>query len=122
MKPLLALAAAALAAGTTLHVGLATTTSKPKAGVHWPYTVTARLNGKPAKGTVTAQIVDPLGTVHPVQFGANTKNVTRIPFKGTFKDWVIWPKDAIGYPLTFRVIVRSGGLKKIAKTTVTVQR
>ena len=118
MKPLLVLA---LAAGS-LHVGLATTTSKPKAGAHWPYTVTATIGGKPANGTVTAQIVDPIGGVHAVQFGANTKNVTKIPFKGTFKDWVIWPKDAVGYPLVFRVIVVSGGHKTIAKTTVTVQK
>ncbi len=121
MKPLLALAAAGIAAGS-LHVGLTTTTAKPKAGAHWPYTVTATVDGKPAKGTVTAQIVDPLGTVHPVQFGANTKNVTKIPFKGTFKDWVIWPKDAIGYPLKFRVIVVAGGKKHIASTTVTVRK
>ena len=118
MKPLLALA---LAAGS-LHVGLATTTAKPKAGARWPYTVTATVDGKPAKATVTAQIVDPLGTVHAVQFGASTKNVTRIPFTGTFKDWVIWPKEAVGYPLTFRVIVVSGGHKTIAKTTVTPQK
>jgi hypothetical protein len=112
---------AAIAAGS-LHVTLTDAGTKPKAGVHWPYKVVATWAGKPAKATVTAQIVDPLGGVHAVQFGANTKNVTRIPFTGTFKDYVIWPKDSVGYPLTFRVIVVSHGVKKIAKTTVTVQK
>jgi hypothetical protein len=120
MKALALLAAAGAAA--TLHVSLSVQTLKPKAGAHWPYTVTATAGGRPAKGTVTAQIVDPLGGVHAVQFGANTKNVTRIPFTGTFKDYVIWPKDAVGYPLKFRVIVRSNGVKKIAAVTVTVKK
>jgi hypothetical protein len=112
---------AALAAGS-LHVTLTGSGAKPKAGVHWPYKVVAVWAGKPAKATITAQIVDPLGGVHPVQFGANTKNVTRIPFTGTFKDYVIWPKDSIGFPLKLRVIVVSHGVKKIASTTVTVQK
>jgi hypothetical protein len=122
MKPLLAIAAAAAVAGGSLHVTLTGGGAKPKAGAHWPYKAVAVLNGKPAKGTITAQIVDPIGGVHAVQFGANTKNVTRIPFKGTFKDYVIWPKDAVGYPLKFRVIVVAGGKKQIASTTVTVQK
>lgn len=122
MKTLAILGATGAAALASLHVALTVPTLKPKAGTHWPYKVTATRNGKPARGTVTAQIVDPLGGVHPVQFGANTKNVTRIPFTGTFKDYVIWPKDAIGFPLKFRVIVRSNGMKKIAAVTVTVQR
>jgi hypothetical protein len=123
MKTLAILAATgAVAAAATLHVTLTVQTTKPKAGAHWPYKVTATSGGKPAKGTVTAQIVDPLGGVHAVQFGANSRYVTRIPFTGTFKDYVIWPKDSIGYPLKFRVIVRSGGVKKIASVTVTVQK
>jgi hypothetical protein len=122
VKTLAILAAAGAAAAATLHVSLAVQTLKPKAGAHWPYKVTATRGGKPAKGTVTAQIVDPLGGVHAVQFGANTKNVTRIPFTGTFKDYVIWPKDAAGFPLKFRVIVRSNGVKKIAGVTVTVHK
>lgn len=114
-------AVAALAAGS-LHVTLTGSGPKPKAGAHWPYKVVAVWAGKPAKATVTAQIVDPLGGVHPVQFGANTKNVTRHPFTGIFKDYVIWPKDSIGYPLKFRVIVTSHGVKKTESTTVIVQK
>jgi hypothetical protein len=116
------LSAAAAIAAATLHLTLTTATKTPKAGARWPYKVTLTKDGNPAKGTVTAQIVDPLGGVHPVGFGAKKGNVTRVPFTGTFRDFVIWPKDSIGYPLTFRVIVRSGGAKKIAKTTVTVHK
>jgi hypothetical protein len=113
---------AALSAATSLHVTLTTATTKPKAGVHWAYSVDARRGAKAARARVTAQIVDPLGGVHPVGFGAKKGNVTRVPFTGTFKDFVIWPKSSIGYPLKFRVIVVSGGAKKIASTTVTVQK
>jgi hypothetical protein len=123
MKPTAALAgAAALFAASSLHVALTTATTKPKAGVHWAYTVKATRGGKAARGRVTAQIVDPLGGVHPVGFGAKKGNVTKVPFTGTFKDFVIWPKSSIGYPLKFRVIVVSGGVRKIASTTVTVQK
>lgn len=122
MKPLLAFAVAAAAATGSLHVTLKTAGTKPKVNTHWPYSVTATLGGKPARGTVTAQIVDPIGGVHAVQFGASTKYVTRIPFKGTFRDYVIFPKDSVGYPLKFRVIVRAGGKKQIASTIVTVQK
>src|SRR5579862_9452260 len=116
-----AIAAAAFVAAS-LHVSLSVTTTKPKAGVHWPYTVHATKNGSPAKGTITAQIVDPLGGVHPVGFGAKKGNVTKIPFKGTFKDFVIWPKTSVGYPLKFRVIVVSGGVKRVIDYKVTVHK
>jgi hypothetical protein len=66
VKTLAILATAGAAAAATLHVSLAVQTLKPKAGAHWPYKVTATRGGKPAKGTVTAQIVDPLGGVHAV--------------------------------------------------------
>jgi hypothetical protein len=120
MRTLALLTAAGAFAAASLSVTLTVQTTKPKVGVHWPYKVTATSGGHPARGTVTAQIVDPLGGVHGVQFGASSKYVTRIPFTGTFKDYVIWPKSAVGYPLKFRVVVRSGGVKKIAAVTVTV--
>jgi hypothetical protein len=111
---------AAALAGGSLHVTVKTATEKPKAGTHWAYTVTATHDGKPAKATVTAQIVDPLGGVHPVGFGAKKGNVTKVPFTGTFRDFVIWPKSSVGYPLKFRVIVAAGGARSTSSTTVTV--
>ena len=39
-----------------------------------------------------SQIVDPVGGVHPVEYGdAHTKFVTNVPFKGTFRDFVRFP-------------------------------
>jgi len=116
-----ALAPAALAAGF-LHATLTAATHSPKVGVHWPYTVHATVEGKVARARVTAQIVDPLGGKHPVGFGAKKGNVTRIPFRGTFKDFVIWPKSSVGYPLVFRITVSAGKAKRVLDYKVTVRK
>ena len=64
------------------------------------------LKGKPLAGKISVAIVDPLGTAHPVQFFLNTKYVTNIPFKGVFKEAVLWPPDsAVGVVLKFRATV-----------------
>ncbi|HEY2327749.1 MAG TPA: hypothetical protein VGH52_09720 [Gaiellaceae bacterium] len=111
-----------LLAAVTLHVSLAAPTHTPKVGAHWPYTVTATVGGKAAVGHVTAQIVDPLGGKHPVGFGRKKGNVTNVAFKGTFKDFVIWPAESVGYPLTFRVTVTVGKTKRVVNYVVTVHK
>ena len=65
----------------------------PKTGTHWSYSVTAKSGGKPAAAHITAQIVDPIGGVHQVDFGNTTKHLRNWPFKGTFRDFVIWPAE-----------------------------
>ena len=85
----------------------------PKVKTHWAYSVTVTRAGKPAKATITAQIVDPIGGVHPVQFGLTTRTIKAFPFTGTFRDFVIWPAESRGIPLTFRLTVRSGPAKKV---------
>jgi hypothetical protein len=114
-------AAGALAAGS-LHATLIASGHTPKVGVRWPYTVHAAVGGKPARARVTARIVDPLGGVHPVGFGARKGNVTKIPFRGTFRDFVIWPGSSVGYPLTFRIIVTAGTSKRVIDYKVTVHK
>ena len=106
----LALAAPAVAAAPkTFKATLTAATHTPVADntTHWPYQVKVTdLKGKPLAGKISVAIVDPLGTAHPVQFFANTKYVTNIPFKGVFKDWVLWPPDsAVGVVLKFRATV-----------------
>ncbi len=106
----LALAAPAVAAAPkTLKATLTAATHTPVADnkTHWPYQVKVTdLKGKPLAGKISIAIVDPLGTAHPVQFGANTKYITNWPFKGVFKDWVLWPPDsAVGVVLKFRATV-----------------
>lgn len=115
-----ALAGGALAAGP-LHATLTAATHTPKVGVHWRYSVHATIAGKPARARVTVQIVDPLGGKHPVGFGAKKGNVTRIPFRGTFRDFVIWPKSSVGFPLLFRVTVTAGKAKRVIDYKVTVR-
>ena len=106
------LALASSAAGAVPKAFRATLTAPthaPKVNVHWPYQVTvADLKGKPLAGKVSVAIVDPVGGVHPVQFGANTKYVTNVTFKGVFRDYVIWPPEsAVGVVLKFRVTVKT---------------
>jgi hypothetical protein len=114
----LALAAPAVAAAPkTFKATLTAATHTPTADnkTHWPYRVKLTdLKGKPLAGRITVAIVDPLGTVHPVQFGANTKYVTNWPFKGVFKDWVLWPPDsAVGVVLKFRATVTTAKGKAV---------
>ena len=53
--------------------------------------------GKPVRATITAQIVDPFGGVHPVQFGCcSTRNVTNRSFTGVFRDYALYPPDRRG--------------------------
>ena len=112
----LVLAAPAVAAAPAFKAKLTGATHTPKADnkTKWPYTVTLTdLKGKPLAGKVTIQVVTPIGP-NPVQFFANKKYVTNIPFKGVFKDAVLWPPDsAVGVVLNFRAIVTSAKGKAV---------
>ena len=113
----------ALAGSGSVKVTLTAPGHSPKINVHWPYSVTVTRTGKPAAATVTAQIVDPIGGVHPVEFGKSTKNIVNWRFTGTFSDFVIWPPNsAVGLPLTFRLTVRSGGQTKVIAYQVTPKK
>ena len=112
-------ATALLAGASAPKVTLTAPTHTPKIKVHWPYTVRATRGGKPVAARITAQIVDPTGGVHLVEFGRSTKKIANWPFKGVFSDYVIWPPEARGIPLTFRVTVRVGAVKKVIGYTVT---
>lgn len=119
----LALGAAALLAGSAApKVTLTAPSHTPKINVHWPYTVRATAGGKAVAGRLTVQIVDPTGGVHAVEFGKSTKKVVNWPFKGQFSDFVIWPASARGIPLTFRVTVKVGAVKKLIPYLVTPRR
>jgi hypothetical protein len=88
---------------------LVAATHTPKVNTRWPYSVhVATPGGAPLKATITVDIVDPVGGVHPVEFGARKQNVVRYPFTGTFRDWVIWPpRSAVGVPLVFRTTLHT---------------
>jgi hypothetical protein len=77
--------------------------TEPKINVKWPYSIkVADLKGTPLRATVTAVVIDPLGTPHPVLYGPTGppnpgpgKPVTNWPFKGTSRDFMIFPPEAL---------------------------
>ena len=115
----LAAAGGLLVGAPSANVTLHAPGHSPKIKTHWNYSVTVTKGGKPAAATITAQIVDPIGGVHIVQFGNTTKNIKAFPFSGTFRDFVIWPADSRGIPLTFRLTIKSGPTKKVIGYRVT---
>ena len=118
---LLAIAAAALAVGAApFKATLTAGTHHPATNTRWPYVVkVVDAKGHPLRARISVAVVDPLGGVHPTEFYANTKLVTNIPFRGTFRDAVKWPPESKGVPLTFRVTVKVGTAKKVLKYLVT---
>lgn len=123
MKPLaitgtLAAAAAFAAGAAALPDAVPKVTVKapghsPKINVHWPYHILVTRNGKRVHARLTEQIVDPIGGVHPVEFGKSTRKITNWPIDGTFSDFIIWPKSSRGIPLVFRITVKVGTAKKV---------
>jgi hypothetical protein len=111
-----------LLAATSPRVTLTAPTHTPKLNVRWYYTVVATRDGKPAAGRLTAQIVDPIGASHPVQFGTTTKNITNRAFTGRFRDFILWPASSRGIPLRLRVIVKVGTTKRTLTYAVTPRR
>lgn len=119
MKLRLAACAIALAlpasAGAALpfRATLSAPTHRPRVNAKWYYTVrVASLRGKPIRATITVQLVDPLGTVHPVDYGTTSKPIRNRPFRGVFRDFAQYPPESRGFRLTFRVIVRALGAKR----------
>ena len=112
-----ALAVTATSFKVTLHAG----THHPAINTRWPYSVrVVDAKGHPLRARISVAVVDPIGGVHPTLFYvSDTKYVTNIPFKGTFRDAVKWPPESKGYPLTFRVTVKVGTLKRVLKYLVT---
>lgn len=106
-------------ASTPLKVAVLAPGHTPTIKTHWNYTVRATRNGKPVAGRLTEQIVDPIGGKHPVEFGKGTKPITNWPFKGVFRDFIIWPASSRGVPLKFRVIVVVGKTRRVVDYAVT---
>lgn len=116
-----ALAGSLLVAGSA-KVTLTAPTHTPKIKTRWYYAVRATQAGKPVAGRLTAQIVDPIGASHPVQFGTSRKNLTNWAFTGRFRDFIIWPASSRGIPLVLRVVVKVGAAKRTVSYAVTPRR
>jgi hypothetical protein len=89
--------AASGALSATLRAG----TRHPRANTHWPITFTAAVAGRPARASVSYEYL--LGT----QVVARRSHYA---FTGRFSDTFTWPPAAVGYPLTFRAVIVSGGV------------
>ena len=105
--------AVALALAAPLHVTLAAPTHAPRVGTEWRYAVHATRAGKAVAARLTVQIVDPLGGAHAVTFGRTNRKLIRWPFRGIFRDFMIWPRSSRGIPLRLRVTVVAGGTRRV---------
>ena len=84
------------------------TTHTPKVNQRWPWSITVTKAGAPLAARVSAAVVDPIGGVHPVEYGCcKGKFVTNVKIKGRFADYVLFPLAAKGYRVTFRVTVKT---------------
>jgi hypothetical protein len=118
---LAALAAAATVAASPVKVTITAPDHAPPVGVRWNYSVAATVGGRPVKALLTEQIVDPIGGTHPVLFGSGKKVIKNRPFKGVFRDYMIWPKSSRGVPLTWRITVVVGKTKRVVNYKITPQ-
>jgi hypothetical protein len=116
-----ALAAAGMfvGAGAPVRVAVTAPGHTPKINKHWNYSVRVTQSGKVVPAKITAAMVDPIGGSHPVEFGTSTKNITNWRFNGVFKDFIVWPASSRGIPLTLRITVRVGTVKKVVDYSVT---
>jgi hypothetical protein len=83
--------------------------TQPKVNVKWWYSIKVTdLKGNPLKARLTAKLIDPIGGVHPIDYGPSKpeRPITNWPFKGTFRDYITFPPDSRGYPLTLRWTVK----------------
>jgi hypothetical protein len=138
----LAVALAVVAPGATgapvpFKATLKAPATQPKVNVKWPYSIKVTdLKGRSIRATVTGVVIDPLGTAHAMDYGPTgppnpgpPKPITNWPFKGTFRDYLIFPEDARlanqlgGLTLRWTVKAKIGGktYKKIVKRLVKVQ-
>jgi hypothetical protein len=92
---LLVAGASAGAAKPPFRASLTAPTHAPKVKTRWYYVVRVTdLDGKPIAARLTAQVKDPTGSVHPVLYGATTRQITNWPFVGRFRDYITWPADS----------------------------
>jgi hypothetical protein len=112
--------AAAATAAPPFKAVLTASGHTPKVNSNWFYVVSVTdRGGKLVKATITTRIVDPLGGVHPVEFGCCKKNIVNHPFTGVFGDYVKFPLAAKGFKVSFEVVIRALGARQVLKYRVT---
>jgi hypothetical protein len=91
-------------------------------GPKWYYVVKVTQAGRPVPARLTLQIVDPLGTAHPVQVAMSAAPITSYPIRGTYRDFLIFPPASRGIPLTIRATIVSGAARRVLTYVVTPRR
>jgi hypothetical protein len=80
----------------TMHAA----THRPHVGTRWPIEFVVTRGGKPAKAEVAYEYL----------FGGQVvAHRSHYKFAGSFHDVFVWPSSAVGYPLTFRAVIGTGG-------------
>ena len=97
------------AAAAPFKVTFTASKHTPKVNERWNWKVAVTdPGGKPLPAMISAVVIDPVGGVHPVEFGCcATKFVTNVKIKGSFSDWVKYPLAAKGFKITFKVTVKT---------------
>lgn len=72
----------------------------PRVEAPWPIHVTVQAAGRPARATIDYQYL------FAGQVVARRNHAT---FTGRYADVLKWPANSVGYPLTFRALITSGG-------------
>jgi hypothetical protein len=112
-KFILVLLALAIVPAAAAAVGMKATlkapAAEPQIDVRWWYSIRATdLKGAPVRATVTAEVVDSFGYLHPVQFSwSETKDIVNWKFKGTFRDGIKFPPESRGFALTLRWTIKA---------------
>jgi hypothetical protein len=119
---LLAAAGPASAASAPFKATLNAPTHNPKANALWRITVSAKSrSGKALRATADYQFLlrgqvvarsHPSPNADPRSACAKAGNCRRSPwpFRGRYRDTLIWPARSAGIDLTFRVVVKVKGL------------
>jgi hypothetical protein len=85
-----------------VSASLHATTHHPRVNAAWPVSFTVTTQGKAAKAEVAYEYL----------FGGQVvAHRSHYRFTGHFGDLFRWPASAVGYPLTFRAVIASGGAK-----------
>jgi hypothetical protein len=89
------------------------TSHHPHVGARWPISFAVAGNGRPAQAEVAYEYL----------FGGQVvAHRSHYRFTGSFHDVFQWPASAVGYPLTFRAVITSGGATLNLDYPVQVQR
>lgn len=88
-------------------------THSPRVEAPWPIHVTVQSAGSPARATIEYEYL----------FGGQVvAHRNHSTFTGRYSDILKWPSSAVGYPLTFRAHLLSGGRVLDLDYTVAVRR